>query len=109
MQIARTLAAATLTLATNGMAFWGRPEGSFLIGEKACEMISRSAYKEAQKRAGLNHKFSKKDLLGPRMIARASDNDWVACPRCGIKFNFKSINHWDEEKHLSCGQLIVLE
>lgn len=103
------LAAATLALATKGVVLWQRAKGGFLIGEAACETISRSAFNGAGKRVGPNYKFSRKDLLSPKIAAKVFNNEWIPCPRCNKKFNLKSASHWDGEKHLTCGQLIVPE
>lgn len=103
------LATATFALATKGIVLWQRAKGGFRVGEEAYETISKYAFNEAKGRAGENYKFSKKELLGPRMTAQVFNTERIECPRCGKNFSVKSASHWDGEKHLTCGQLIVPE
>jgi hypothetical protein len=101
------LALATLASAANGAVPWRSAKEGFVTGDDACKRICKSALNEAKTRAGKEYKFSKQDLFGPWMSVQVVDN-WTTCPRCGTKFNVTSQLHCDGEKHLKCGQLILL-
>ncbi|HYP50568.1 MAG TPA: hypothetical protein VEQ34_06470 [Pyrinomonadaceae bacterium] len=44
----------------------------------------------------------------PEMESAVNSAGWIKCPFCQISFKISSQEHWDGEKHISCGQKIKL-
>jgi nitrite reductase/ring-hydroxylating ferredoxin subunit len=42
------------------------------------------------------------------MEAAVNSAAWIKCPFCRISFKISSGEHWNGEKHLSCGQKIKI-
>jgi len=50
-------------------------------------------------------RFRKSDL--PAVVVEAS-SDWVECPFCDWRFRVSDDRRWDGERHLTCGQRIIV-
>lgn len=105
--VAAHLMAATLALAADGVVFWQRAKDGTCKGAEAFKVLSAKAYREIK---GPGHRFSKANPFGPPMEVTPSHSDRCAvqCPRCGLSFGIDNRQVFDGEKHLMCGQMIIV-